>query len=61
MSKKRQLRARLLATDDVREADPTLSAFDWKAVLKSLPVGADIVGTDVGKLTYRLLGDVRDH
>ena len=37
---------RLLATADEREADLTFSDFDWKAVLKSLPTGANIVQAD---------------
>ena len=45
--KQRELRTRLLATVDVREADLTASDFDWKAVLKSLPTGAHIVGTGI--------------
>ena len=50
----------MLATADVREADLTASVFDWTAMLKSLPTGADIVGTGVCKFTFRLLRDVRD-
>ena len=42
--KQRELRARLFA----------------KAPLKSLPAGADMVGTGVCKFTFRLLSDVRD-
>ena len=60
MCKQRQLRARLLATADEREADLTFSDFDWRAVLKSLPTGGDIVGAGVCKFTFRLLSDVRD-
>ena len=58
--KQRELRASLLATADVRETDLTDSDFDWKAVLKSLPTGADVVGTGVCKFTFRLLRDTRD-
>ena len=58
--KQRELRGRLLATADVREVDLTVSDFDWKAVLKSLPAGADVFGTGVCKLISRLLRDVRD-
>ena len=35
--KQRELRGRLLATTDVREADLTFSDFNWKGMLKSLP------------------------
>ena len=59
--KQRELRARLLATADVREADLIVSDFDWKAVLKSLPTGADVIGTGVCKFVFCLLRDVRDH
>ena len=48
--KQRELRTRLLATADVREADRTASHFDWKAVLKSLLTGAHIVGTGFASL-----------
>ena len=58
--KQRELRTHLLATDDEREADLTSSDFNWRAVLKSLPTGADIVGAGVCKFTFRLLSDVRD-
>ena len=58
--KQHELRGRLLARADVREVDLTVSDFDWKAVLKSLPAGADVVGTAVCKLMFRLLRDVRD-
>ena len=58
--KQRELRGRLLATADVREVDLTVSDFDWKAVLKSLPAGADVVGTGVCRLIFRLLRDVRN-
>ena len=58
--KQRELRARLLATADEREADLTFSDFDWKAVLKSLPTGANTVGAGVCKFTFRLLPDVHD-
>ena len=58
--KQREIRAQLLATADVREANLTVSDFDWKAVPKSLPTGVDIVGTGVCKLAFRLLRDVRD-
>ena len=59
--KQRELRQRLLATTDVREEDLTLSDFNWKGVLKSLPVGAEVVGPGVCKFTFRLLTQVRDH
>ena len=49
----------MLATADIREEDLIASDFDWKAVLKSLPTGADVVGTGVCKLIFRLLHDVR--
>ena len=42
----RVLRERLLASADVREEDLTFSDFNWKAVLKSLPTGANIVQAD---------------
>ena len=58
--KQRELRIHLLATDDEREADLTFSDFNWRAVLKSLPTGADIVGAGVCKFTFRLLSEVRD-
>ena len=59
--KQRELRQRLLATTDVREEDLTLSDFNWKGVLKSLPLGAEVVGPGVCKFTFRLLTQVRDH
>ena len=59
--KQRELRTRLLATADKREEDLTFSDFNWKAVLKSLPTGAEIVGTGVCRFTFRLLSDVCDH
>jgi hypothetical protein len=61
--KQKELRALLLATDDVREMDLTESNFNWKAVLKSLstPVAMDIVGTGVCKFAFRVLPDTRDH
>ena len=59
--KQRELRQRLLATTDVREEDLTFSDFNWKGVLKSLPLGAEVVGPGVCKFTFRLLTQVRDH
>ena len=58
--KQRYLGTSLLTMADRRELYLTESDFNWKAVLKSLSVGADIVGTGVSKLTFRLLSDVRD-
>ena len=43
---RRAVYTRLLATADEHEADLTFSDFDWKAVLKSLPTGANIVQAD---------------
>ena len=37
-----------------------VSDFDWKAVLKSLPARADVIGTGVCKCIFRLLRDVRE-
>ena len=37
-----------------------LCDFDWKAMLKSLPAGAGIVGTGVCRFTLRWLSDVCD-
>ena len=50
----------MLATADMREVDLTLSDFDWKAMLKRLPAGAELVGTRVCKFTCRWLSDVCD-
>ena len=43
---RRAVYTRLLATADEHEADLTFSDCDWKAVLKSLPTGANIVHAD---------------
>ena len=59
-AKQRELRQRLLAADEL-EIDLTCSDFNWKAMLKSLPTGASIVGPGVCKFTFRLLSDVVDH
>ena len=59
--KQRELRAQLLATTDSRDVDLTFSDFNWKAMLKSLPCGAELVGTGISKFSFRLLSDVRDH
>ena len=58
--KQRELRARLLATADIREEHQTAFEFDWKAELKSLPTGAVVFGTGVCKFIFRSLRDVRD-
>ena len=58
--KQRDLRALLLATANVREDALTVSDVDWKAVLKNLRAGVEIVGTGACKFTFRLLRDVRN-
>ena len=64
--KQRYLRACLLATADehacslMGEADLTFPDFDWKAMLKSLPADAEIVGTAVCRFTFRWLSGVCD-
>jgi hypothetical protein len=37
------------------------SAFDWKAMLKSLPTAPHIIGCGVTAFNFRLLPDVMDH
>ena len=57
----RRLRAIVIGSaDPLRRVDMTATAFDWRAMLKSLPGGAMVVGCGVTACNFRLLPLVMD-
>ena len=57
----RRLRAIVIGgADPLRRVDMTATAFDWRAMLKSLPGGAMVVGDGVTAVFFRLLPLVMD-